>query len=144
MKFAPKTEEELEVQTLLQPGNYQFHVADASNEKSKNGNEMIKLSLQLWDKDGSTHFVYDYLLEAMSFKLRHFCAVTGLMIKYESGMLDATDCIGKQGHVEIVIKEGKAKDDGSKYPSQNSVKDYKVSTNYATSTNDSHDEDVPF
>lgn len=144
MKFAPKTEEELEVQSLLEPGIYQFQVLDATNEMSKKGNEMIKLSLQLWDKDACCHWIFDYLLEAMSFKLRHFCSVTGLMTKYEKGQLDASDCIGKTGCVEISIKEGNSKPDGTKYPSQNSVKDYVLNTSYAVSSNDSVDDDVPF
>lgn len=124
MKFAPKTETELETMSLLEPGIYPFQVTQASNEISKSGNDMLKLTVMIWDKGGSMHYIYDYLLEAMGYKLRHFCESTGLMGKYEKGELYPQDCMNAQGNLEIIIQEGKDKGDGSRYPSRNSVKDY--------------------
>ena len=124
MKFAPKTEAELETMSLLEPGIYPFQVTCASNEVSKSGNEMLKLTVMIWGKDGSIHYIYDYLLEAMSYKLRHFCESAGLMDKYELGELYPTDCMNAQGNLELIIQEGKTREDGSRYPSRNSIKDY--------------------
>lgn len=146
MKFAPKTEEELEVMSLLEPGIYQFEVTQSADEKSKSGNDMIKLGLTVWGKDGSPHFVYDYLLEAMAHKIRHFCSNSGLMVKYESGELCAMDCLNKQGFIEVVIQEGKINPQGGKYPNRNSVKDY-VKGDYSAlkaTNSDSVEDDVPF
>lgn len=124
MKFAPKTETELETMSLLEPGIYPFQITSASNEVSKSGNDMLKLTVMIWGKDGSIHHIYDYLLEAMSYKLRHFCESTGLMDKYDKGELYPADCMNAQGNLELIIQEGKAREDGSRYPSRNSVKDY--------------------
>ncbi|CEG60979.1 DUF669 domain-containing protein [Legionella micdadei] len=142
MRFTPKTEEELQLMTLLEPGIYQFQVSTATNEMSKSGNEMIKLTLNIWDKDGRLHFIYDYLLEAMGYKLRHFCETTGLIDKYDHGEINVTDCINRQGYVELAIQEGKLKDNGERYPSRNSVKDY-IKKSKVESANDLND-DIPF
>jgi hypothetical protein len=132
MRFAPKTELELETMSLLEPGIYPFQVTNASNETSKSGNDMIKLTLTIWGKDGSMHCIFDYLLEAMAYKLRHFCESTNLLTKYESGELYPGDCINVQGNLEIIIQEGKERPDGTKYMSRNSVKDYVVKKDKVT------------
>lgn len=145
MRFAPKTEQEIQTMALLEPGIYQFQVSSAINEVSKSGNEMIKLSLLIWDKEGNTHHLYDYLLEAMAYKLRHFCETMGLINKYEQGELHPSDCIGKQGHIELVIQEGKFKDNGERYPNRNAVKDYIQSSGETLSHPVTlEDADVPF
>jgi len=69
MKFKHKTEEELQSMFLLHEGTYQFVVTKAEDAMSKSNNEMIKLTLKIMDKAGREHTVYDYLLEAMEFKL---------------------------------------------------------------------------
>lgn len=124
MRFAPKTEEELQTMSLLAPGIYKFQVSSAKDEISKSGNEMIKLMLGVWDENGSLHFIYDYLLEAMGQKLRNFCEVSGLIDKYEHGEIGAEDCVNRQGFVEIIVQEGKMKDNGDKYPMRNAIKNY--------------------
>jgi hypothetical protein len=147
MRFNPKTEEEVQSMNLLEPGTYQFQVIDASNEKSKSGNDMIKLTLNVWGKDGSSHHIYDYLLEALAYKLRHFCSNTGLISRYERGELTAEDCLGKEGAVKIEIQEGKLKENGERYPSNNKVKDYiKSGEGFSTtaSMKQFENEDVPF
>lgn len=141
MRFAPKTEQELQVMTLLEPGAYQFQVSTATNERSKSGNEMIKLTLNIWDKKGNAHFIYDYLLEAMATKLRHFCESTGLIDKYEIGEINPIDCMNRQGYVDLIIQEGKIKNNGERYPNRNVVKDYiKKSDTQSDDLND----DIPF
>ena len=124
MRFNPKSEEELQAMTLIDPGVYNFEVVAAKDRTSKSGNEMIELQLKLWDMQGHEKIVYDYLLEAMSFKLRHFAECTGLLDKYQAGELQALDCSGRQGKVEIVVQQGQKKPEGGYYPDKNSVKDY--------------------
>ena len=124
MRFTPRTPEEIQSMTLIAPGTYDFTVVESKEMLSKSGNEMIKLQLKVWDMNGNERSVFDYLLEAMAFKLRHFCEATGLLNKYEEGGFNAEDCLGKSGKVEIIIQEGNFKPDGSKYADKNAVKDY--------------------
>ncbi len=92
--------------------------------------------------------VFDYLLTSFAYKLRHFCAVTGLMRNYEDGNLEAEDCIGKSGKAEIIIQPGSENPKGGYYPDKNSIKDYIAGDKYAKPTkpenNDLLDQDVPF
>ena len=106
---------------LLTPGVYDFEVVSAEEKMSKAGNEMIALRLKVWDKDGKEHYIYDYLLEALAYKLKHFAECTGLLPAIESGSLSADDCEGKCGSVLIKIDKGDAT-----YAEKNSVKDYVV------------------
>lgn len=116
LNFKPQTEEQ--INGLLNPGVYSYTVKSAENTHSKASNKpMIKLILQIWDKDGREHIIYDNLLESLAYKLKHFCEGTGL--DYMSGKLDASDCIGKSGTCKI--KTEPAKGD---YPAKNVVQDY--------------------
>jgi hypothetical protein len=124
MQFTPKTEQEVMAPLLLPAGLYEFKVVDAENCISKSGNDMIKLTLTVWAESAVT--IFDYLLEAMAHKLRHFCSATGLIAKYESGTLEDIDCVGKEGLLELIVQKGKQKDDGSMYPDRNAIKDYEA------------------
>lgn len=117
MKFSPKSEEEL-AQNLLAPGVYPFQVIAASDLISKSGNEMIELKLNVFDENREVR-IYDYLLEKMAHKLRHFADVTGLATQYEKGSLEAIDCDGKQGWVKVGQDKG-----GNGFLPKNTVLDY--------------------
>lgn len=119
MQFTPKTEKQLSEERMLPAGVYDFEVMKAENKISKSGNEMIKITLRVFAPDGSTLLVDDYLMEAMQFKLLHFCECAGLMSKYEAGTLEAFDCEGVAGKVNL--KQDPAKDN---FQAKNSVKDY--------------------
>lgn len=126
MNFAPKTEEEIKKDALLPAGDYDFEVIEAADKISKtSGNPMIALKLNVYSGDGGTRHVYDYLMEQMAYKLRHFCQFTGLIEKYQAGTLTAQDCLGRVGRVSLrqKIQDG--------YDPKNEVKDY-VNANAAT------------
>lgn len=118
MSFTFKPISEAEASGLLQPGTYDFQVKTAENAVSKKGNPMIKMNVTVWGHDGREHFIYDYLMEAMAYKLRHFCEAVDLMDKYQEGQFDATDCVGKSGKCKIKIEEA------GEYPARNSIQDY--------------------
>lgn len=120
MNFTPKSKEELAVMNLIAPGIYDYLIIDAKEKLSKSGHEMIELKLKIWDIHGHERVVFDYLLEAMAHKLRHFAESNGLLDKYESGSITANDCLNKSGKVEIIIQ----KDKTGQYGDRNSVKDY--------------------
>lgn len=144
MKFAPKSENEIKSMLLMQPGQYKYTVASATNAISKSGNEMIKLVLSIWDEMGLEHHIYDYLLEQMPMKLRHFCESSGLIDRYELGALDAENCVGKSGMLEIEIQQGTQKADGGMYPDKNAVKDYLCVAKSNQFDESMFDDNIPF
>lgn len=119
MKFNPMSEDELNRASLLEEGVYPFEVIAASDEISKAGNEMIKLKLAVFGPNDQQAHIYDYLMEKIAFKLRHFCEVTGLLAKYEAGSLSELDCEGKSGFVKIKVEPA-----NGGYSAKNSVADY--------------------
>lgn len=119
MRVTPRSEQELQESLVIPKGIYAFEVASAEDAVSKSGNEMIKLQLRIWDAQGKVHFIYDYLLDSLAFKLRHFAEYTGLIEKYNMGGINAEDCLYKSGSVELMIQEAK-----DNYPMKNAVKDY--------------------
>ena len=118
MKFQPKTEEQLQRESLLEPGIYDFEVQSAEDTTSSAGNDMIATTLKVFRPDGGHILVNDWLLEKMAFKLIHFCRTTGLDAIYDSGDLAAQHCLGRSGKVLLIIKQ----DPG--YAPKNAVKDY--------------------
>lgn len=124
MRFTPKTAEELEALNLMKPGAYAFRVANAEDKVSKSGNEMIKLTLEVFSDAGQTYTVFDHLLEAMPSKLNAFCKSTKLTDKYSSGRLTSHDCIDRCGWLEIINKKGNENPQGGFYPDKNDVKTY--------------------
>lgn len=119
MKFTPKSENEIASENLLTPGVYGFEIIEASDEISKAGNEMIKLTVHVFD-DGSPVTLYDYLMEKVAYKLRHAAEVCGLLDDYERGALDALDFQGKTGRCKVVIQ----KDKTGQFPDKNGIADY--------------------
>ena len=124
MRFTPKAEEELNTFKLLPEGMYPFRVIKSEDMLSNNGNDMIKITLLIFHGEGKTITIYDYLLEKLAYKLRHFCESVGILEKYQLGILEAHDCESREGYVHIKIEKGKEKPEGGNYPDKNVVKDY--------------------
>lgn len=119
MRFTPKTENELAQANLLPAGVYQFEVVEAVDKVSKSGNDMIALLLKVFRDDGDSFvFVNDWIMEKIPYKLAHFCAAAGITEKYESGVLDADDCVGVYGACKVAIEPG------GDFPPKNVVKNY--------------------
>lgn len=111
------TEEEIQASLLAPDGIYDFTVIDAVEKESKKGNAMIEVKLNVFTDVGELH-LYDYLLELMAFKLRHFCSSIGVLADYNMGVLEVDNIIGRSGKVRITSKK-----EGD-YPLRNVVKDY--------------------
>lgn len=118
LKFNPESEEELS--NMPTPGTYNFEVCGAESAVSKtSGKDMIKLNVALLDQAGNRQWhVWDYLMAAAMWKLRHFCAATGLMANYEAGTLTPEACRGRTGKCKVAIE----KQDG--YDPAPKIKDY--------------------
>ena len=118
MRFTPKSE--AEISNLLKEGEGTFTVESAVHHISGTGNEMIKLTLKVKDSLGKEAVIVDYLMEALAYKLRHFCVATGLKDEYESGSLQPNSCNGKRGKCKIKTEVDKE----NKYPPKSKVSDY--------------------
>ena len=119
MRFVPKSSEEIALDSLLPEGVYPFEVLAAVDTLSKAGNEMLKLKLVVFG-DGDVTHVYDYLLEKLAYKLRHFAEATGLLTEYEAGELTADMCLNKEGYCKLAVERQEG------YEPRNTVKDYVV------------------
>lgn len=129
MQFKSKTEKEINDENLWPAGNYAFQIAKAEDALSKSARErgesepnMIKLTLNIYNDDGRCMVAFDYLMEAMLYKLLHCAQACELEGKYNAGVLDAIDFEGKTGTLKLVVQKG-----NDQYPNdKNSVSDYVV------------------
>jgi hypothetical protein len=92
--------------------------------RSQKGNDMITLTLEVFDKDGTSFVLIDYLVGTMEYKLRDFAYSIGLGQDYESGNLNDKTMIGKSGILKLGIEKGTADGKGGLWPDKNIVKDY--------------------
>ena len=120
MRFQPKTEHEIAMANIWPDGDYDFSCVEANDRISKKGSEMIEVKLRVFSSNGNESVVFDFLLEAMAHKLRHFCESTGLLSVYDRGDLTASDCIGRNGICRL------GSETGGKYRPKNVVTDYIV------------------
>lgn len=120
MKFNPKNDIELNNFKLLPRGEYYFEVIKAKDRVSSAGNEMIELELDVYADDGKKSRVFDYLLEIVAYKLKHFCQAVGLSNEYDIGNLSADMCIGRSGRCKVEIKHDKT----GEYSDKNIIRDY--------------------
>ena len=116
----PLTSKQLKEGDLIPKGIYNFQVMTAEEQISQAGNDMIKLQLKIWLEDGRERTIFDYLLEAMEWKLGHFCEVADLVEQYNAKNVQAVDCIGKCGSLKVGIKVDKS----GQYTDKNTVLDY--------------------
>ena len=103
---------------LLDEGKYSFEVAKAEDKKSKAGNDMIELTLHVYDgKGGAKVFVYDWLTSAFKKKVVDFCRSVGLSDLVEGGELTAVRCVQRTGEVHLKIgrAEGKKRNKVDRY-----------------------------
>lgn len=128
MKFAPKTEQQLEQerkeaeQNRLMPFGTicDFEIVNADDKVSSAGNDMIKLAVKVFKPSGEEQIVDDFLLESMEYKLRHAASACGLIDKYSAGELHAYDFPGKTGKCKMGIKRDKT----GQYPPKNVINNY--------------------
>jgi hypothetical protein len=91
---------------LLPEGKYSFEVSKAEQKTSKAGNDMIEITLHVYDgKGGAKVFVYDWLTSAFKKKVVDFCRCVGLTDLAEGGELTAMRCVQRTGEVHL-IQEG--------------------------------------
>lgn len=118
MRFTPKSEDQ--VSSVWPDGEYDFEVGTAEETTSQSGNDMIKLTLNVFNKTGGKRTVFDYLVgtDAAQFKVRGFASAAGLLGEYESGELNAYDMQGRTGKLKLRT------DKSAGYPDKNAVASY--------------------
>ena len=95
---------------LLPDGCYGFEVSKAEDKTSKAGNEMIELTLHVYDgKGGAKVFVYDWLTSAFKTKVVDFCLCVGLTDLAGGGELKAVRCLQRTGQVHLIQEEYEGK-----------------------------------
>jgi hypothetical protein len=115
---------------LWPPGDYDFEVYDASEETSSTGNEMIKVTLHVFNPEGKRRTVFDYLVSAQNaaYKVRHFAEAVGLVTQYERGIMSPNEMVQRVGRCRLRIKKGTGN-----YQDQNAVADYIKAANSSAS-----------
>ncbi len=120
---------------LLKEGEYDAVVAVSEDKISANsGNPMMSLVLSVFDDQGKSHEVRDFLVftKTMMWKVVHFSDSAGLMNEYEQQKLCSDIARGARVRVKIGLEEGaeiptdklNGKPIGTKYFDKNKVEDY--------------------
>lgn len=120
MQFQPKSEQEIVEENLWPAGEYDYEIVAAYDKTSKSGNEMIELKVVIYNDQGKSQHISDYLLEGVPLKLRNAAYANGLGADYESGELRSRDFEDKTG----VCRVGIQKDKAGQYPDKNVIYDY--------------------
>jgi hypothetical protein len=122
MRFDPKSEKEIAEANLWPASEYDFEVIEAKEETSKAGNDMVHLSVKIYDAEGNFRTLDDYLVgtEKAAFKIRHFAESVGMLSDYESGEIPAEAMIGRAGKCKVIV----VKDKSGQYADKNSIGDY--------------------
>lgn len=109
----------------LPNGDYDFTIKQAEDKRSSSGNDMIEMQLTVWDNDGRERTIFDYLVDsdASEWKVRSFADATGLREAYDTGNLQASDCVGASGRVTLRIQAARVVN-GKSYDARNTVKAY--------------------
>lgn len=116
MRFTPATEEQQERRSFepFPAGEYDYEVDAAEETQSKAGNAMIKLTLNVFNQDGAKRVVFDYLLETAAWKIKQFAASCGLLTKYETGLIEAYEMVGKTGRLKLRVESSEQYGDQNK------------------------------
>lgn len=162
MSYKPMTADEAAKLNIKAEGVYAFDVLEATPAISKAAqNPMIALVLSFYDTDGDRFTVKDWLVHSDSRwaekKFYDFANTTGLSAQYQSGALEAEQCLGRSGFAFLGVEKGKPKDGGGNFPDRNNVKYYTAASPTAqsrpgpsdaqlanTAAKPAADEDVPF
>ena len=115
MRFNPEAED---APLVLAPGEYEFEVLGAQEKVSASGNDMFVLKLRA-GSNGTSRFLTDYVLAKNTNKLFGLAKTCGLVDRFLTGEILATDFIGKKGRALLNTEKGNAD-----YPDRNIVVRY--------------------
>lgn len=128
MLITPKTDEQIEQERSQQTSKYQpwpagtvvdYQIKEATDAVSKNGNDMIKAHIDVYNDKGEVKPITVYF---GSWNDYHFSRIN--RERYEAGQVDAQDLFGKTGKCVLGIEKGSQKDDGTFYADKNNIKEF--------------------
>ncbi len=123
MRVTPVTKEDADKGGGVEPfraGDYDFIIHMAEERLSKAGNEMLALTLHVFNRDNEKRTVFDYILstESAQWKARHLMESIGLAKRYDQGIIEPREIEGKPGRCKLRFEQA------GDYPAKNSVVDY--------------------
>lgn len=138
---------------LLKDGDYEAIIDDSVDKISQNsGNPMMEMTLSVYDENGKSYSVKDYLLFTSStmWKTIQCAASANVMNEYNSNKFCSDIIRGRSVMVRVSIEKGseipidklKGKPHGSRYPDKNKIQCYLLRDN--KKFNVPKQEDVPF
>ena len=114
---------------LLKEGEYDAVVLSSEDKQSSTGNPMMDVMLTVYDADGRTHNVRDFIVltRSMMWKVISCADSAGILPEYNQGRFCSNTLINKNVRVKIGIEEGRqipedrlqGKPAGSVYPAKN-------------------------
>jgi len=121
MEFNPTDAGDRSGFSLLPEGLYDIEVVEAEERSSKNGNQMIALTLEVRHPDGYPSRVWDYLVStpAAVFKIKQFCDAAGLTGEFASGTLTEAHCRNRRLKAKIFVEAGR-----EGYQDRNAIREY--------------------
>lgn len=140
MDFTPLNDQELKELNLYPEGRYRFRVIRCDQKRSPNsGNDYFNLKLNI-QVNGKDRTLFDMLFfeGKMLYKTKHFCEVTGMPEKYESGKLMPFECDNKEGWLDLVQRVNQKTGE-----LQNNVKDYVLDEAELKKPDDFIDDELP-
>lgn len=136
MKFDPEKESR---RFAVKEGICSFLILNAEETKSKAGNQMIKLTVEITDKEGRYCIVFDYLVANAQWKIKNLCESIGEIETYESGEISADMLKNKYSECEVITEE----DPSNQYPPKLKIKKY-LKRDEDKSADAEIDDDIPF
>jgi hypothetical protein len=132
MRFTPKTDQQFEQEDKERKEKFlwprgtlvDYEIISAVSKKSKKGNEMLELSVQVYSPEGMKQTITDYIGEWNLFKLKHICEANGMTAEYEAGEVDANLLYDKVGKAKLGVQKGGENPNGGNYPDRNTIDDY--------------------
>ncbi len=126
---------------LLPDGEYEAVIDKSEDKISSSGNPMMDMHLSVYDKEGRTHSVRDFLVftKGMMWKVIHCAESAGILSEYESKKFCSATIHGRNVRVRVVTEKGSlipdeklnGKAPGARYPDKNKVEDYVINSGKA-------------
>jgi hypothetical protein len=85
---------------LIAPGIHKFSIVKAIEKKYSDGISYIQICFKV-ENENEVYWVYDFLKESQSIKIKYFWQSINLAKNYESGKIEVEDCLGQTGFFEI-------------------------------------------
>jgi hypothetical protein len=106
-KFTPMTAQERDERgKIFKEGFVDFSVMHIEDTESKTTHKpMLIINLQIWDENGKSGAIKDYITEDMSWKMHDFLESIGYKDDAETGDIDLNKYYGCEGRGKIKYKK---------------------------------------